>query len=40
MNSSQDAIDATSKFNGTELDGRTITVNEARAREPRARTRW
>jgi RNA recognition motif-containing protein len=40
MNSSQEAADATSKFNGTELDGRTITVNEARAREPRAKTRW
>jgi cold-inducible RNA-binding protein len=40
MQSTQAATDATSRFNGTELDGRTITVNEARAREPRARTRW
>ncbi|WP_141731683.1 RNA recognition motif domain-containing protein [Oligoflexus tunisiensis] len=40
MQSTQAAADATTRFNGSELDGRTITVNEARAREPRARTRW
>jgi len=41
MNSKQEAADAVSKFNGTDFDGRTITVNEARARETRPSTgRW
>ncbi len=40
MYASQDAIVAVSRFNGTDLDGRTITVNEARAREQRAPSRW
>lgn len=41
MNTSQEAVEATNKFNGTDLDGRTITVNEARAREPRrSNSRW
>lgn len=40
MNTAQAALEAASKFNGTELDGRKITVNEARAREPSPRTRW
>jgi RNA recognition motif-containing protein len=39
MNSAQEATAAVSKFNGQEIDGRTITVNEARAREPR-RASW
>ena len=31
----EDAVSAMEALNGTELDGRSITVNEARAREPR-----
>ncbi len=31
------AIDA---MNGQEVDGRTLTVNEARPREPRRTSRW
>ncbi len=36
MNSDEDAANAISMFNGKELDGRTLTVNEARPLEPRA----
>ena len=35
------ALKAVSELNGTELDGRTLTINEARPREPRQqRSRW
>ncbi len=35
MSSDSEAQTAISKFNGTDLDGRAITVNEARPMEPR-----
>ncbi|MGE0171164.1 MAG: RNA recognition motif domain-containing protein [Oligoflexales bacterium] len=34
MSTSEEATDAISKFNGHNLDGRNITVNEARERKP------
>lgn len=37
MGSEEEAQQAISMFNGTELDGRTITVNEARPQEDRPR---
>ena len=36
MSSDEEAAKAIEMFNGKELDGRTITVNEARPMEPRA----
>lgn len=36
MSSQQEAEKAISMFNGKELDGRSITVNEARPQEPRS----
>jgi cold-inducible RNA-binding protein len=36
MSSDAEAADAISKFNGAELDGRALTVNEARPMEPRS----
>jgi cold-inducible RNA-binding protein len=35
MSSDQDAQNAISQINGTTLEGRALTVNEARPREPR-----
>ena len=35
MGSEQDAQNAISKFNGQTIEGRPLTVNEARPREPR-----
>ena len=35
MSTEQEAADAISKFNGTDLGGRSITVNEARPKAPR-----
>src|SRR4051794_2002083 len=35
MGSDQDAQNAISKFNGQTVEGRPLTVNEARPREPR-----
>jgi cold-inducible RNA-binding protein len=35
MSSEQEAQDAISKFNGHTMEGRALTVNEARPREPR-----
>jgi RNA recognition motif-containing protein len=35
MSSDEEAQKAIESFNGKELDGRTITVNEARPQEPR-----
>src|SRR5207247_2559555 len=35
MGSEQDAQNAISKFNGQTIEGRALTVNEARPREPR-----
>src|SRR6266513_2580967 len=35
MGSDEDAQNAISKFNGQTVDGRALTVNEARPREPR-----
>lgn len=35
MSSDQEATEAINKFNGTDLDGRAITVNEARPKVPR-----
>jgi cold-inducible RNA-binding protein len=35
MASEQEAQNAISKFNGQTVDGRPLTVNEARPREPR-----
>ena len=35
MSSDQDAQNAISQINGTQLEGRALTVNEARPREPR-----
>ena len=36
MTNDEDAQKAIDTFNGKELDGRTVTVNEARPMEPRA----
>jgi RNA recognition motif-containing protein len=36
MSNDTEATEAISKFHGYNLDGRTITVNEAQEREPRA----
>jgi cold-inducible RNA-binding protein len=36
MGSEQDAQNAVAKINGQTIEGRTLTVNEARPREPRA----
>jgi len=38
MANDEDAAKAIEMFNGTELDGRTLTVNEARPKEDRPRT--
>jgi cold-inducible RNA-binding protein len=38
MGSDEEANDAVSKLNGKELDGRTLTVNEARPRPERPRS--
>ena len=38
MGSQEEATAAVSQFNGKELDGRALTVNEARPREERPRT--
>ena len=35
MSTEQEASEAIKKFNGTELDGRALTVNEARPMAPR-----
>jgi len=35
MSTSQEASEAINKFNGTQLDGRSLTVNEARPMAPR-----
>jgi cold-inducible RNA-binding protein len=35
MSTDQEAADAITKFNGTDFDGRAITVNEARPKAPR-----
>ena len=35
MASDQEAMEAISKLNGTQVEGRAITVNEARPQEPR-----
>ena len=35
MSTEQEAADAITKFNGTDFDGRSITVNEARPKAPR-----
>ena len=36
MSTSQEAKDAIEKINGKEVDGRALTVNEARPQEPRS----
>lgn len=38
MSTEEEAVKAIELFNGKELDGRTITVNEARPMEPRPHT--
>ncbi len=38
MGSQEEATKAVTEFNGKELDGRALTVNEARPREDRPRT--
>ena len=38
MSTEEEAEEAIKMFNGKELDGRTITVNEARPQESRPRT--
>jgi len=35
MSTDQEAADAITKFNGTDFEGRTLTVNEARPMAPR-----
>ena len=35
MSTEQEAADAITKFNGTDFEGRSITVNEARPKAPR-----
>jgi|SRR5688572_18238930 len=35
MSTEQEAADAITKFNGSDFDGRSITVNEARPKAPR-----
>ena len=37
--SNENADQAIARFNGTELDGRSLTVNEARPREERSNSR-
>ena len=39
MSSQEDANEAIKRFNGYQLDGRSLTVNEARPREERPRGR-
>jgi len=36
MSSQSEAEEAMNKLNGTQLDGRTLTVNEARPQQPRS----
>ena len=36
MSTSEEAEEAIQKLNGTELEGRTLTVNEARPQQPRS----
>lgn len=38
MSNSQEATDAISALNGSEYEGRRMTVNEAKPQEPRERT--
>jgi cold-inducible RNA-binding protein len=40
MNDDTAATAAIDALNGKDCDGRTLTVNEARPREPRNRPRW
>ena len=40
MSNDGEAGEALNGLNGTDLDGRTITVNEARPKEPRSRSRY
>ena len=40
MTSSDEAQKAISALNGTDMGGRTLTVNEARPQEPRRGERW
>ncbi|MCC6612449.1 MAG: RNA-binding protein [Anaerolineae bacterium] len=40
MASDEDAQEAIRRYNGTALDGRTLTVNEARPREERPRSNY
>ena len=40
MENDSEAMTAIENLNGTEVDGRTRNVNEARQREPRGGSRW
>jgi len=40
MENDNEAMAAIQAVNGTEVDGRTLNVNEARPREPRGGSRW
>ena len=40
MSDDNAAMAAIQAINGQEIDGRTLTVNEARPREPRGGSRW
>ncbi|MFH1845262.1 MAG: RNA-binding protein [bacterium] len=40
MENDNEALSAITAVNGTEIDGRTLNVNEARPREPRGGSRW
>ena len=40
MSDDNAAMAAIQAVNGQEIDGRTLTVNEARPREPRGGSRW
>src|SRR6201982_1101254 len=40
MGSEEDAQNAISKFNGQTVEGRALTVNEARPRDTRTTRRW
>jgi RNA recognition motif-containing protein len=40
MSDDNAAMQAIQAVNGQEIDGRTLTVNEARPREPRNNSRW
>lgn len=40
MNDDNAAMQAIEAVNGREIDGRALTVNEARPREPRRNSRW